>query len=482
MDRHAALSGGVIGVCRPNELDEKLTGDIAVSRSPKTKDGKLEKMVYLAKDVAPELSQVLLTHFPDAATLDVFRPGDTDLEGAQAINRAVAVAMADAGVEVIVQRADQAAFRRWTTEHQGKPQARLDWVDREKLLRWNAAMDVLGVQGRRPPPRMAIGKKPGPVADQVLEAYAFEDDRAFDEIVQEILQSERTDILDLAVRKMLESHGDEAAEDLRWTFQVAAEGANIGPSGWMELVGLPVALAVWPPPDGQVIVDGFLGAASQDAAVEVRLLPGWRNAETLASLSCDAVRRILLDLSEGREPADLPPGDTDDLKKTGFGVLIGCRTDWAIPVWDTIVAAGGLPPAADDDAEETPEEAARAELFDTWRDAVFEDSKGCVPLDLVAFSDVAEEIAIFLADAAEQTRGLNEIQEFVAMCRREAGGEDVVCRPEIIGDDLELTVYTRHGRFLDSLSMSANQLPAQANEMPKLIASFVDLIRDAPDR
>jgi hypothetical protein len=438
--------------------------------------------VELARDTAPDLSQVLLTYYPDTDTLDLLRPGNADLELTQAINRAVAAEFLASGVTVVVQRADKAAFRRWMTNREDTPETRRAWIDRARLLRGSAATELLGIKGIEAPTQPLFGKIPGPVADRLLASYEDDESPEFDELVQALLRAERTDILDLAIRKIREMQGDDAADDLTWVFLVAAEGAELGPAGWMELVALPVALAAGPPPDGEALGNGLVTSGALDPNEEVHLLPGWRSAEALAALSYRAVRNVLMALADGREPLDLPPGDTDDLAKNGFGVLIGRRIDWAIPVWETIAADGGLPEPPEEDAEETPEEARRSALVDRWREKIFEDSKGCVPLELVPFSEVKGEIAEFLIDAGDQTRGLNDIREFVAVCRNEAGGEDVVCRPEIIGNDLELTVYTVSGRFLDSLTMPASRLPAKAHEMPKLIASFIDLVRDAPGR
>jgi hypothetical protein len=105
-----------------------------------------------------------------------------------------------------------------------------------------------------------------------------------------------------------------------------------------------------------------------------------------------------------------------------------------------------------------------------------------VPLDVVAFSQVANEIADFLAEAGEQTGGLEEIREFVAACRRKAGGNDVVCHPQIIGDAVELSLYTEAGQLLDILRMPASRLPAPAEEMSPLIGAFVRLVQDRPGR
>jgi hypothetical protein len=160
--------------------------------------------------------------------------------------------------------------------------------------------------------------------------------------------------------------------------------------------------------------------------------------------------------------------------QSGLGLGVG------ISVWEEIAAAGGLPEESDEDAAETPEAARRAAQFDRWRGRVFEESQGCVPLDVVAFSQVANEIAEFLAEAGEQMGGLEEIREFVVACRHRAGGDEVVCYPQIIADALELSFYTQAGQWLDSLTMPAGRLPTRAEEMSPLIGAFVRLVPDRP--
>ena len=85
-------------------------------------------------------------------------------------------------------------------------------------------------------------------------------------------------------------------------------------------------------------------------------------------------------------------------------------------------------------------------------------------------------------EAGEETGALEEIRIFVETARGEAPGEVVLCRIEIVGDDLELALYTEAGRFLDSLTLAAASLPAPAAEMPRLIEAFVPVVRDAPGR
>jgi hypothetical protein len=373
-------------------------------------DDPITQAAYLARDIAPDLDVVLITQYPDVETLDTLRPGDTDLQTTLAVNRAVAREMLDAGVEVLVQRADRAAFRRWMSSRDNTPENRFTWIDRGRLLRGAAALEVLGLKASASPRRQTFDKAPGPIADRLLEAFDEEESGEFDVLVQDLMAAGRTDVLDLAIRKLEEREGDEAGDELNWVLLVAAEGAAIGPSGWAELVALAVALPAGDVPDGEALGRGLIESGALPDSEELRLLPGWRSPDALAELSFGAVRRVLLDMADGKPPRDLPPGDTDEPARRGFEVLLGLRIDWAIPVWEEIAAAGGLPEESDEDAAETPDEVRQATLFDRWRGRVFQESQGCVPLDVVAFSQVANEVADFLAEAGEQTGGLEEIR------------------------------------------------------------------------
>lgn len=135
-----------------------------------------------------------------------------------------------------------------------------------------------------------------------------------------------------------------------------------------------------------------------------------------------------------------------------------------------------------DDEEETPDDARRAALFDGWRAAVFDASGGCVPLALVPPSETGAEIAAFLEEAGQHTDCIDEVRESIAMARSEAGGEEVVCRAEIVGTGVELSLYAASGRFLDSLTLAADRMPASPDEMIRVVGTFVRLVRDAPDR
>jgi hypothetical protein len=440
-------------------------------------DDPIDQAAYLAREIAPDIDVILMTHYPDVETLDTFRPGDTDLPTALAVNRAVASEMLDAGVQVLVQRADRAALRRWMYDRDDTAENRRAWIDRGRLLRGSAALEVLGLQASSAPPRQVFAKAPGPVADRLLEAFGDEDSGDFDGLVQDLMAAGRTDVLDLAVRKLGEREGDEAGDDLNGVLLAAAEGAAIGPSGWAELAALVVALPTGDLPDGEELVRGLIESGALADSEELRLLPGWRSPDALAELSFVAVRRVLLDLVDGKPPRDLPTGDTDDLARRGFGVLLGLRIDWAIPVWEEIAAAGGLPEEDDGDgSSDTVEEARQAALFDRWRSRVFHESQGCVPLDVVAFSQVENEIADFLAEAGGQTEAIEEIREFIAECRHKAGDNEIVCHPQVSADALKLSFFTEAGQPLDSLTIPASRLPVRTEEMPPLIGAFVRLI------
>ncbi|TCZ54222.1 hypothetical protein [Roseicella aquatilis] len=435
----------------------------------------------LAREMAPDLDSILVTLYPDGDTLDTIRPGDADVATANAVARAVAEAMAEACVEVFVQRADRGAFRRWLAGREDRPEVRRGWVDRGRLLRGDAAFRALGLTPPPPEPPPRFPRAPGPIADELLAACEDRESGEFDAFLDALIEAGRGDVLDLALRKIRERQSDENAAELRADLLAAAEGAAIGPSGWAELVALPVALSPGAAPDAVALADGLIASGGLAPEEELRILPGWRSPDAIEALSPLAMRRVLLDLVADREPSDLPPGDTDELARRGFGVLVGLRIDWNIPIWDVIEAEGGLPEEPPEE-DGTPEERGRARALDRWRGRVAAESDGCVPLDLVPLSDVGGAMAGFLEEAGGHLGGLDEIRQFIEVARREAGGEEVVCRPGITGGALELTLTTAGGRFLDSLTLSLDRLPASPDGVLSLLGAFVRLVGDAPGR
>jgi len=449
----------------------------------------VDRAAALARDFAPDLSSVLLTQYPDAETLDLYRPGESDVALTAAVNRAVAAAFREAGAEVFVQVADRASFRRWMDGRPDTPESRLAWRARGKLLRGAAALEALSLDPGPPRPRAAPqGASTLSPADRLMRAFAGEDDRAFRDLAETLIGEGRQGVLGLAIRKVEERYGEEAAEDLDLELLEMGEGAEVGPSGWAQLVALPVALPADGVPDAKALGDSLAASGVLVEALEVRFLPEWRLPDAFDRLEAVALRQALLRLLDGQEPQGFPAVEPAALMARGFGVLLGVQVDWALPVWEELEAKG-LPArpreiAGDEDGpvEETPEEMAYRTRFDGWRMAVSEALDGCVPLALVAPSEVPDEIDDFLGEAGVDTDGIEEIRAFVDTARREVPGEEVVCRPEVVGERLELTLYTRGGTFLDSLSLSPDRLPAPATEMPRLLEVFVPLVRDTPGR
>ncbi|WP_159995296.1 hypothetical protein [Roseomonas sp. 18066] len=438
----------------------------------------------LAEEFAPDLGAILFTHYADADSLDTLRPGQTDIDAVNAANRAAAEVLARHGVQVFVQRADRGAFRRYMDGRADTQANRLAWRDRERLLQGETALRVLGLDPTLAKPRLSAAKITGSPADRLMRAFGEGGGPEFDDLALELLLAGRDGVLDVARRKVADRFGDEAAEDFSASLLVLAEGAEMGPSGWASLVALPVALQPGPLPDAEAIGASMIGAALLEEALEVRFLPEWRAPERLASLSPIALRRVLLDLLEGRAPADLPPAPEGSLQGQDFAMLLGLQIDWDIPVWEEVVL-NGLPeapeePAEGEEPELTPEQHARMQLFDRWRAGVFESSGGCVPLGLVAASETGAEIADFLTEAGARSEGIEEIRNFVAVAREESRGENVVCVPQVEDDALRLALYTESGNFLDELRIEADQLPVPAADMPPLLSAFVTLVAQPP--
>jgi len=196
------------------------------------------------------------------------------------------------------------------------------------------------------------------------------------------------------------------------------------------------------------------------------------------------MRRILTELAERREPRDLPPGDTDDLVRSGFGVLVGLRIDWNLAIWDEIAAAGRLTEEDEPEAEETPETRAQAKAIEARRGRVAAETGGSVPLDLVPLAETGDVIATFLDETAGQVSGLDQIRDFIAETEDQAEGAEVVCHPAITGQGLdpglELVAYTVAGRPLGVMALQASDLPAPPDAMRGIIGGWARLVPVPP--
>ena len=237
-------------------------------------DDPAEAAAELAREVAPDLDGVLVTIYPDADTLDTLRPGAADVDTANAVARAVGGTMSGEGVEVFVQRADRGAFRRWLAGRQDRPEVRRAWVDRGRLLRGADALRTLGLVAPPPEPPPRFPPAPGPTADRLLAAHEDREGGGFDALAGALIEAGRGDVLDLAVRKVAARQSDENAAELRADMVAVAEGAAVGPSGWAELVALPVALSLGAVPDAAALADGLIACGGLAPEEELRVLPG----------------------------------------------------------------------------------------------------------------------------------------------------------------------------------------------------------------
>jgi hypothetical protein len=174
----------------------------------------VQQAAALAKDLAADIASIVLIHYPDAATLDMVGPAETDIETATAVNRAVATVLAAAGVRIFVQEADRASFRCWMDGRANTRENRLAWRDRGKLLSGTAAIEKLGLDPLVTRPRPGLGTAPGPLADRLLRAFAEDDGSEFEDFAHELLATGRDGVLDLAVRKASDRMGEEAADEL----------------------------------------------------------------------------------------------------------------------------------------------------------------------------------------------------------------------------------------------------------------------------
>jgi hypothetical protein len=428
----------------------------------------------LAREIGGGIPTVLLTHFADAATLDTFRPGETDLATVAAVNRAVARELAQLGTAVFVQRADAGAFRRWLDGKEDTAKARRAWVDRDRLLRGEEAFRLLGLNPVAPPRRPGFGKAPGPIADRILDAFEDEEGEDLHALLSDLLDAGREDAIDLACRKLADEKQEEAALDLLHEARAAAEAGPRGPSGWAAVMTMPVAMPQGQVPDAEALAASLREAGVLDEMLELRFLPGWRNPKDIVGMSPAALRRVLEDLVAGREPLDLPPGDTDELTQDGFGVLVGLQVDWAIPSWESIAAEQAEIDAGIEPPEDDPEEEARQLRFDAWATGHFTEADGHVPLPPCPPSQLLEAITAFV-DAAEGSGPLAQLAGFVEMAREEAGGEEVLCRVTPVGTGVELLLLTAGGRALDSMVIPEADLPVPAEHMAKLMARYVQV-------
>ena len=296
------------------------------------------------------------------------------------------------------------------------------------------------------PRRQSEGKSgSGTPADRLLRAWLDQDDEAFAMQAEEFIAGGRDGVLSTALRKLADRYEEDAVEDFVLALTEIAEVADAD-TGFdlAELVLLPM-LVTGALPDPAPLATGLAASGAVPAEAEITFLAGWRSAEAIGGLSPVALRRVLLDVAQGRPPADLPALEAAAVTEGTVAVLVGAVLFRAAPSADD--------PDLDLDALDALAEAkieASSEAFEAWREALTpEQTGGGLVLAVCAPSELGDEIRSLLEEPDEAgDRGDPRL-------RRGGAGRKPAARRSPRGwqtrdGGVAITVLTAAGRVLDS--------------------------------
>lgn len=469
----------------------------------------IRRVANAARRLADVQTAVRLTHFETADALAAVKPDqpDLDLDLQQRMNRAGAAVLLDEGVSVSVQIVEPSAYFAWLGARKNTATARAGFHDPSREVRGAAALQLLGLprdtqRGRigAPPP----SRRAGTPADQLIRAHLADDDEAFDDLVDELLEHDRSGVFAVALRKFAARYTQEAVRDFKAALMEAAQ--SVSTDGGVMQLRVMIGLASDGLPDCSDLAAG-LGDSGAFAVLsggvqEVRFLPAWRTLDAVLDLSPGAVRRVMLDIVAGREPADLPPAKQND----GPLALVGVVSEQFVHLDEGDEAgvdlAGILRDAdgtdedreeywADDLDEDDPDEDdlddddldddepddildeydarmqaiidAETAAFETWSRAQVAHTPG---LDALLFptgpSDLADEFDTFMAGLANRTSDvpvdLAELESFLESASAE--GDAAVCQLIHSGMVVDLAVLAADGLAIDVRTLSARDLEA----------------------
>jgi hypothetical protein len=290
------------------------------------------------------------------------------------------------------------------------------------------------------------GQGSGTPADRLVRAWLDEDYDTFEDTAEELIAGGRDGVLLAAKRKLSEKYEDDAVDDFAAALTEMAE-ATEGQDAFdtAELVLLPVVTA-GSLPDPAAVTGGFANSGVFSPKSKVMFAEGWRSVENVNSLAPSALRRVLLDIANGRPPADLPPLVPGSLTDGGIVVLVGAVA------FDTELSDDE--PDADAEVLATSDETKESDAsdtFDLWRASLDPDTlKDAVVLSFCSPSQLMGEVRAFLEGVEAEDPTIEEIITFIGTARDEAGGEEVVARLVTHGDSVQLAVLTCSGKELDS--------------------------------
>ncbi|MFZ4405836.1 MAG: hypothetical protein ACOYOH_00775 [Paracraurococcus sp.] len=326
---------------------------------------------------------------------------------------------------------------------------------------------------KQPAPRRQADRRSGAgtPADRLIRAWIDQDDEAFAELAEELIAGGRDGVLATAIRKLSDRYEPDAVEEFGLALTEIGEMADGAPAfDIAELVLLPV-VAAQALPDPGPLASGLLGSGGFPPEAEMRFLADWYAAEAIGGLSPAALRRLLLDLVAGRPPADLPVLAGDAASQGTVAVLLGAAIFRDAPTAEELESESEALLEREAEAAD-----ARAEAFETWRDALPPElTGGALILSPCAPSELADQIHELLDGAGPD---IEEILDFVEAAREEAGGAEIVARLAAGGEGVELTVLTRAGRTLDSRVFGEAEDGLTVEDLREALDGHIEILDD----
>ena len=319
-------------------------------------------------------------------------------------------------------------------------------------------------------------------ASQAAGAFLDDDDDMLRECLTGLLDAGDDACIMSAVRGLSEEYGPEISSEFMDCVYDTAEYADLGEGGFARLFTVPVSIAAGSLPEFGRFVQGLDNCGLQGPDAAIHILPGWREAQVLAEMSPAGLRRLLLDIVDGREPSGLPPvavlGDMEE-DTAIFLAVVGVEIEPEASFKARLAAVAALPEGAG-------EEAYRRQLdaFDGWADGQTGKVGGIVAvLAPCRASEMAAMVLEYLREDAEfleREEGgsqvvqmdmpplFRELASFVEIAQAETD-EPVHCTTAIVeGGSLQVSAVGQSGRVLDVIVLDADGLQADGAEMQRL--------------
>jgi hypothetical protein len=461
-----------------------------VATVDKSEDPLVMNAVTVARRVAADFDRVFFLHCPDAETHRVVMPDQPD-HGLQCrLDTAFAAELVANGVELAVQVVDRAAYISWLAGHQSNSEWRAAYRDPGRLMRGEAALELLGVppSAVRPRPRRpASRQRKGTPADRLVRAW-LDDDPEFDTMLGVLLDDGRQGVLDVAIRKVAADYADEEVEDFKLALLDVAEAAEVERGTWAIL--FVVAVIVDPQiatlPEPMPIAEGIKASGHFVTGRDVLIVPAWFDPDAIISMTASALRKTLRDIIGGGTPSG--PRPLAKPPSHGTLVMLGVTVDDYPKSWEDAVEA--VEEKDDDQSRDHDVSSPVLErldaAFENWSDGLLASNPALIDVRLPI---VASQLANDLEFAAEQfdvdgdaatPTSSDELRDFVEIAAGEAGEEGLVCIPRVVSNRVELSLYTTSGRLVDTRDFGDAELGAAPASMLAAVAAIVPISDQPP--